>query len=377
MAEPRYHFADFIALREQAARLPSVHLEPGQVVWVFGAGNFGRSLATAMQKQGVVVAGFVETQPRVEAACGLPVMDWQTLAQAHPDAQLALGILNRDTPYEQLLEIVAEAGFAPPLMPWQLYQQFSSDLGWRFWLSASACLLEGLERVGAVAQRLADEQSRQILYRMCAFRLGLDMPYSRFLSAESHYVNTLTLPALQGADITYVDCGAYDGDSYAQLIEAPGVSCTRAFLLEPDPDNFARLVQRVARNGEGAVCLPLAAAQAYAMLSFNAGQGEACSIGTGAGESVIAAVALDQLLPDVSVDVIKLDVEGAEAQVLAGAQQLIRRSRPVLMVSLYHNPQDVWQLPELLFDYCPNYSFYIRQHAANTFEAVLYAVPRS
>ncbi|MFN7882639.1 MAG: FkbM family methyltransferase, partial [bacterium] len=65
----------------------------------------------------------------------------------------------------------------------------------------------------------------------------------------------------------------------------------------------------------------------------------------------------------------------AEAQVLKGAARLIERSRPVLTLSLYHNPQDLWELPELLFRMCPDYQFHIRQHYFNSFDCVLYAVP--
>ncbi|QYX49776.1 FkbM family methyltransferase [Pseudomonas tussilaginis] len=375
MAEKTYSCADFLSLRDQAIALPGVHIEAGRHIWIFGAGNFGRSLATAMQAQGIVVEGFVETSPGVTSVLDLPVLNWSQLASEHPQAQLALGIFNRDTPYDELLGLVAGAGFAPPLMPWMLYEQFSQALGWRFWLGARSFLLEAMDRIASVADALADQESRKILYRMCAFRLGLDMEYSSFLSNETRYINELTLPALQGRDITYVDCGAYDGDSYEELIAQPQISCKQAFLLEPDPQNFARLVSQVALKQTHAVCLPIAAAETYSILTFNAGQGEACSISLeGAGTS-IAAVALDQLLPCMPVDLIKLDVEGAEAQVLRGAEQIIRRSHPVLIVSLYHNPQDLWALPELLFDLCPNYRFYIRQHSPNTFESVLYAVP--
>ncbi|PYB79367.1 FkbM family methyltransferase [Pseudomonas sp. LB-090624] len=375
MAEKKDRFQDFIALRDRAADVVPARIDTKRPLWIFGAGNFGRSLAAAAQQQGIAVGGFVETSPRIDSALGLPVLNWQALARQAPEAQLALGIFNRDAPYDELLSIVAEAGFAKPLMPWELYEQFASALGWRFWLSSRSYLLDAMERIGRVADKLADEESKQLLYRMCAFRLGLDLEYASFLSQEERYINALTLPALQGRDITYVDCGAYDGDSYEELIAWPEISCSRAFLLEPDPENFARLVQRVGAEDTRAICLPLAAAEHYGILTFNAGQGEACSISQHGGGVSIAAVALDQMLPSAPVDLIKLDVEGAEAQVLRGAEQIIRRCRPVLIVSLYHNPQDVWELPELLFEFCSDYRFHIRQHCPNTFESVLYAVP--
>ncbi len=375
MADTTCCFEDFIALRDRANGVTPAHIDPRRPLWIFGAGNFGRSLAAAMQQQGFAVGGFVETSPRAGVVAGLPVMNWQQLSQQGLAAQVALGILNRDTPYDELLGIAAKAGFAHLLMPWDLYEQFSAALGWRFWLGARASLVGAMERIGRVAEALADDESRKILYRICAFRLGLDMEYASFSSSEAQYINELTVPALQGREITFVDCGAYDGDSYEALLARPEVSCGQAFLLEPDPDNFSRLVQRVSKKGRNAVCLPLAAAEHHSLLTFNAGQGEGCSINPQGDGVSITAVALDQLLPAVSVDLIKLDVEGAEAGVLRGAEHIIRRSRPVIAVSLYHNPQDLWNLPELLFDLCSNYRFHIRQHGSNTFEAVLYAVP--
>ncbi|MFK0036581.1 FkbM family methyltransferase [Pseudomonas monteilii] len=375
MADTTWRFEDFMVLRDQANDMKPAHIDPRRPLWIFGAGNFGLSLATAMQQQGFVVGGFVETSPRSDRVAGLPVVNWQQLSQDAPTAQVALGILNRDTPYDALLGIAAKAGFANLLMPWDLYEQFSGALGWRFWLGARASLLGAMERIGRVAEGLADDESRKILYRICAFRLGLDMQYASFSSGEAQYINELTVPALTGREITFVDCGAYDGDSYEALLARPEVSCGQAFLLEPDPGNFVRLVQQVSAKGRNAVCLPLAAAERHSLLSFNAGQGEASAISDQGDGISITALALDQMLPAAPVDLIKLDVEGAEAAVLRGAARIIGRNRPVLAVSLYHNPQDLWELPELLSVLCSNYRLHIRQHASNTFDSVLYAVP--
>lgn len=364
----------FLRLHEQAAFQPARRIDMGGTVWIFGAGYFGRALARAMQEQGLAVAGFVETTPQAPEVQGLPVLDWPALARKAPHAQLALGILNHRTPYDQLVALATQAGFAAPLMTWELYDQFGPALGWRFWLGERSVLAAHLERLAQVAERLGDDESRETLLRLCAFRLGLDLEFSSFLSAEPQYFNALTLPPLQGKAITYIDCGAYNGDTYAELVQQPGITCGQAFLLEPDPDNYAALVRRVAGQHPQAVCLPLAAAEQYSILSFAAGQGEGSAIGSG-GNIHVAAAALDQIVPQAQVDFIKLDVEGAEALVLRGARHMIERCRPVLAVSLYHNPADIWELPELLFSLCQNYKFYIRQHCYNSFDSVLYAIP--
>ena len=88
-------------------------------------------------------------------------------------------------------------------------------------------------------------------------------------------------------------------------------------------------------------------------------------------------VSLDQLFPNVhNLSFIKLDLEGGEFKAINGAKRLIRNSRPVMAVSIYHKPQDIWEIPLLLSEYCEDYNFYIRQHNFNSFDSVLYAVPK-
>lgn len=49
----------------------------------------------------------------------------------------------------------------------------------------------------------------------------------------------------------------------------------------------------------------------------------------------VRAVRLDDLLPDVAPDIIKIDVEGAEPMVFAGAKNALRRKKPLILSELY------------------------------------------
>ncbi|NBB81736.1 MAG: FkbM family methyltransferase [Verrucomicrobia bacterium] len=42
--------------------------------------------------------------------------------------------------------------------------------------------------------------------------------------------------------------------------------------------------------------------------------------------------ALDDLLPNVNADLIKIDIEGSELGALRGGEMLIKRSRPVIII---------------------------------------------
>lgn len=71
---------------------------------------------------------------------------------------------------------------------------------------------------------------------------------------------------------------------------------------------------------------------------------------------------------------IKMDLEGAELHALQGAEQTIRRYRPKLAVSIYHNPEDIWEIPELILKLHPDYRLYLRHYSIAAAETVVYAI---
>jgi len=55
------------------------------------------------------------------------------------------------------------------------------------------------------------------------------------------------------------------------------------------------------------------------------------------------------------LDFIKIDTEGYERFVLDGARETIRRFKPAIAMSAYHNPDDKTVLPALVKEICPEY----------------------
>lgn len=75
------------------------------------------------------------------------------------------------------------------------------------------------------------------------------------------------------------------------------------------------------------------------------------------------------------VDVIKLDVEGAELAALAGGEKIIGASRPRLLVCLYHKPRDLWEIPLWLLERLPGYEMRIAHSSCGFTDTILYARP--
>lgn len=73
---------------------------------------------------------------------------------------------------------------------------------------------------------------------------------------------------------------------------------------------------------------------------------------------------------------IKLDVEGAELESLRGARESIRRFKPKLAVSLYHKPNDIFEIILYAKENFPFYSCYIDHYSIHAEETVLYCTPK-
>lgn len=63
----------------------------------------------------------------------------------------------------------------------------------------------------------------------------------------------------------------------------------------------------------------------------------------------------------ISVGLIKCDVEGMEQEFLSGAKQTIISQKPTLMISIYHSPQDFYQVKPLIESWNLGYNFKIHR----------------
>jgi FkbM family methyltransferase len=74
------------------------------------------------------------------------------------------------------------------------------------------------------------------------------------------------------------------------------------------------------------------------------------------------------------VDFLKLDVEGAELSVLRGASKTIGACKPRLAISLYHKPDDLFEIILFIRANFPDYQMYLDHHSIHDEETVLYCV---
>jgi hypothetical protein len=89
----------------------------------------------------------------------------------------------------------------------------------------------------------------------------------------------------------------------------------------------------------------------------------------------VGCVAIDDVVTGPLPTFVKMDIEGAESAALAGSARVIREGRPLLAVAAYHMQADLWELPRLIHEMMPDGRMFLRPHAGEGFETVLYAMP--
>ncbi len=71
-----------------------------------------------------------------------------------------------------------------------------------------------------------------------------------------------------------------------------------------------------------------------------------------------------------------MDIEGSEYEALLGLKNKIKKYKPKLAISVYHNNDHLWQIPKLIYELNPDYKFYLRYYGGPILptEYILYAI---
>ena len=173
----------------------------------------------------------------------------------------------------------------------------------------------------------------------------------------------------------FADVGALDGRTTASFLRWSGGQFDHVYCFEPLPKNIETLTQRFAdlhEKGKFDV-IGKAAGDVMGEHSFSVGGTMVNSMGEGA-QATFPVTTLDSELAGKGVTFLTMDIEGAEMTALRGAEHLIREERPKLAISVYHKPEDIFEIPALLLEYHADYKFYLRHYYLWWQDTVLYAI---
>lgn len=179
-------------------------------------------------------------------------------------------------------------------------------------------------------------------------------------------------------DDVLVDCGTFDGDTIAQVVQRVGARFKAIHAIEADSLSLtkleANLLSMSSEVREKVHVHQCAVGQERCKVHFEI-TGSVDSKICDAGGVEVDCIPLDDVFADTAVTMIKMDIEGAEYGALLGGERVLRRDRPVLAICVYHFQEDLWRLPLLAKRVLPEHKLFLRAYEGDGFQTVLYAVP--
>jgi FkbM family methyltransferase len=343
--------------------------------FVYGAGGFGQRVIALLQEQNVLCHGVIDKKfsAKQSELNGIPAYNPASFKNHGTQNKcLIIGTHNHLVDLSEIMVFGKAHGFKDILLNTDLPDALGPKID-NYWLTNRRFLLDNFEALRKVAQLFDDQKSIETLVSLIKYRVKGDIT-----SHPSHDLNEQYLPPgimAFNKPITFVDGGAYDGDTLRHLT-AKGVEVTHWIAFEPDPGNFALLSKHAKKTSKISTLFPCGLNDSTKHLSFEATAGTSSHLSNSTGTStmIIPCVALDDVIQGLPVDYIKLDIEGAEQDALLGMRKTISAYQPNLAVSTYHKPEDLWAIPNKMHELSPNSKLYLRQHDLNAFETVTYAV---
>ena len=212
------------------------------------------------------------------------------------------------------------------------------------------------EQFDAARALLADDRSKELYDDLIRFKLSAERRYLFDTQCPEETIRNCLHPN----DYRFcVDLGAYVGDTAEMMVKLFPL-LQRVDAWEPDPKTFKKL-ERYAETEPRVNPLMSASLDYTGSVDFAVSGNRNAGIDAPGKVAAVPCTAPDDLYIQNPPDFIKIDVEGAERPTLLGAQQTIRRHRPDLLISLYHRSEDLFDLPLLLHQICPDYRMYLRR----------------
>lgn len=170
----------------------------------------------------------------------------------------------------------------------------------------------------------------------------------------------------------FLDVGCYDGEDSIRFLQSDLFVGNDIYAFEPDINSYHKCKKRLL-NHNNVLVYNYALSNCEQKSYFLQNQGLGSRM-VNQGDNMVDVRTIDNIVGGRTIGYIKLDVEGYEKRVLLGARKHIVQDKPNMMISIYHKPEDIIEIPMLLREMNPNYKFALGHYnVGGGSETILYA----
>jgi FkbM family methyltransferase len=318
---------------------------------LYGTGNGADKVIDEFERLGIKLSGVTASDGfvRMRSFRGFEVKPFGFFEKEYGDFIVIIGFgTNRDEVIDNIKSIRKRHRVLVPCVPVYGGEIFNREF------------MEKHEKeFEAVYSMLADEKSKEVFEDFLKFELTgeLDYLFNSETDKSEAFNNILSL----GDNESYLDLGAYRGDTVDEFLKYTNSHYASITALEPNKKSFEKLKAHTLHL-KNCNALNLGIYSSDCSLSFDNdfGRGSAAVL----SESGQAVTGVDLLSAELNTafSYIKADVEGCEYEMLIGAENTLKNCKPKLNIAAYHRSGDIFRLPLLIKKTNPEYKMYIRHH---------------
>lgn len=224
--------------------------------------------------------------------------------------------------------------------------------------------------------KLEDYRSKKLLFAILNNWYNFDFETLK-TSVETNYLHYFDADIVKcSKEEVIVDLGAYIGDTIIDYLNTYGIdNYKKIYCYEITDESFDYLKNNLAYYPNIEFIKKAVGdktGNSYINKSFVDNSANTIS---DKGENIIPVTTLDEDIQE-PITIIKMDIEGSEQKALEGCKQHIINEHPKLLISVYHNHEDLWKIPKMINEMSNSYKFYLRYYGNNIFptEIVLIAI---
>ncbi len=348
---------------------------------IYGAGRLGRYFFYQLKKKKLNIAGFID---RNRDLIGTKISEKPILSlKAARNKFLSNPIIVASILYEnQISKLLLKTNFKYIFTPYLLNIVYPKI----FFINEYNQVFEKFtdKKNQLLLKRaydlLFDDQSKMTFKNLINYRLTGDRSFLNKAKSSNVLFHDHKILKLTDKEI-YVDCGAYDGDTIRLFLDRVKNKFLKIFAFEPDDSNFSKLKNWIKKVKKSSVyCYKQGVYSSDKIVQFdNTGSVDAKilsdRINNKSTYTNIKVVKIDSFFKKRSKPtLIKMDIEGSELEALEGAKSIIKNYQPKLAISIYHRPNDFWEIILFLNRINPGYKFYVRHYSSEFADTICYAV---
>lgn len=333
-------------------------------IFIIGRNKYSNSLLKFLSSANKTVIGFIDDFTDLEFYNNYPV--YKSNRSYKNNAIINCIVEGRTIDVESLIISLEPQSH---IDYFALQFTFFNDLTPVDFLNNTSSILYNIEAYSEIFNTLLDAQSKAEFNALTNFRLNRDISFLRsfkFNLKGQYFEDFIKL----SDDASFIDGGGFDGSSSLEFVKHyPNYK--KIYYFEPSSKSMEH--SKVNLSTESKVeYYQKGLWNSETILHFDNSRGSASAF-SDAGTESIQTITIDKILKD-SVDFIKLDIEGAEAEALMGAKNTISKFKPKLAICVYHKQNDFLEIPRIVLRLNPSYQVLLRHYTQGVFETVMYFI---